>query len=901
MKVSSGRSKRTPGQSCRPSLTEWVFCMFFSVTLACVAAVLSFRSLLHIQEEKYRPGFLEASTSITEAPTEPPVEAVLVFDSAMPGMLPKAVWHSKASQAVVPPLPPNTAGIEGLVQRTQVTTSAPNCEVLLPDLANRLAKDLHSAQEQRNLDLAVQAWKGLLSGKIQVDYMRQRLCSRMEAWFKSLTTMSWQSPRGVTSVLVWPQAAYLHFGVKRVWSLGEYTQLAAQIITWPTRIVAMPWRLQVRRFCFLSFCWILLSLSIELSWNFLHWRTDASGQRKLLVGKARSFGRYAAEKEGATATPGNAVGDGEVPNQFGACGCSECWRSSLLRGVGGAAAGLGLLWAAGPEKLSKGLLVKEMAGMADYERLVRERKAKTFQKALTNVERLVEVGVGGGVNFPYFKKAGVKEVIAVEPNLNFLETASAAADQSQIQLQVQQGAMEKMPFSDNSVDVVVGTLLLCSVQDLKQSIKEEHVAAAEGEWLRSAQDLCDPLQQVFAAGCHLTRQPLPLIRQTFQTVNAECWSLFDDEFTGIDFGWADLCAALATLGLQVKLWPFQKKSFPTPSIYESVNAVYTDYNGVHAGKGVGARPPPDKTWLLDTFGTDGTVVANDFFGRIPPLTDYPLHRFLTLVPGYSSRNTFLGVAAVAGSTEASTLPERRWQCVLWSKVHPWLTESNGFPAYHWKLLREYTKYCKVIATVDIKDTYKTAELIRTCCPAVEIREVQSPKAFQELIRGSAVYMASDEREKEAEDDVQQIISELTDNQKHELVGRILQEQDTEQWGAVFESAALQRFRERSIRFVEMSGRENELKLDPFERLGSIQQLLADQMDTNPREGMHRVVKCFHGSNRLGEDTIVAMLPEEVNIVITEEPDPDTETSSEYTDHGFSASNSYTDYSELSFD
>lgn len=40
---------------------------------------------------------------------------------------------------------------------------------------------------------------------------------------------------------------------------------------------------------------------------------------------------------------------------------------------------------------------------------------------------------------------------------------------------------------------------------------------------------------------------------------------------------------------------------------------------------------------------------------------------------------------------------------------------------------------------------------------------------------------------------------------------------------------------------------------------------------------------------------------QVNIVITEEPDPDTETSSEYTDHGFSASNSYTDYSDLSFD
>ncbi len=41
---------------------------------------------------------------------------------------------------------------------------------------------------------------------------------------------------------------------------------------------------------------------------------------------------------------------------------------------------------------------------------------------------------------------------------------------------------------------------------------------------------------------------------------------------------------------------------------------------------------------------------------------------------------------------------------------------------------------------------------------------------------------------------------------------------------------------------------------------------------------------------------------QVNIVITEEPDPDTETSSEYTDHGFSASNSYTSYgSDCSFD
>ena len=60
-------------------------------------------------------------------------------------------------------------------------------------------------------------------------------------------------------------------------------------------------------------------------------------------------------------------------------------------------------------------------------------------------------------------------------------------------------------------------------------------------------------------------------------------------------------------------------------------------------------------------------------------------------------------------------------------------------------------------------------------------------------------------------------SRTKDNQKHELVGRILQEQDNEQWESLFASAALQRCKERTIRFVEMSGRETKLKVAPLER------------------------------------------------------------------------------------
>ncbi|CAE8631359.1 unnamed protein product [Polarella glacialis] len=210
--------------------------------------------------------------------------------------------------------------------------------------------------------------------------------------------------------------------------------------------------------------------------------------------------------------------------------------------------------------------------------------------------------------------------------------------------------------------------------------------------------------------------------------------------------WADLCAALATLGFEVILFPMNAKVFPTQGLYDSVHIIFTDYNGVHAGKSKKCLPPADKTWLLDTFGTDGTVLQHEFFGRIPPLTNYPLERFLTLVPGYGQRNTFLGVAAVAGRPPASTaeslpgLPPRQWRCVLWSKVQPWLSEKNGFPAYHWQLLREYSKHCQVIATIDRKDTYGSEQAIKDCCPDVEIRDVASPEGFQELLRSSAVYV-----------------------------------------------------------------------------------------------------------------------------------------------------------------
>ncbi|KAH6798084.1 hypothetical protein C2S52_022638 [Perilla frutescens var. hirtella] len=62
-----------------------------------------------------------------------------------------------------------------------------------------------------------------------------------------------------------------------------------------------------------------------------------------------------------------------------------------------------------------------------------------------------------------------------------------------------QAVAEALPLKDASVDAVVGTLVLCSVQDVDQALRE-------GTILRLVQGILDPLQQTVADGCHLTRR-----------------------------------------------------------------------------------------------------------------------------------------------------------------------------------------------------------------------------------------------------------------------------------------------------------------------------------------------------------------------------------------------------------
>eukprot|EP00877_Chromochloris_zofingiensis_P009851 jgi/Chrzof1/5119/Cz15g12050.t1 len=103
-------------------------------------------------------------------------------------------------------------------------------------------------------------------------------------------------------------------------------------------------------------------------------------------------------------------------------------------------------------------------------------------------------------------------------------------------LTVLRGVAEELPVDDNSQDVVVSTLVLCSVVDMAQVMSEvlrvlkpggkflfmEHVAGAPGTFTRRAQDFWNPAQVVIGDGCNCNRETWSFIEKAgFSSVNLQ--------------------------------------------------------------------------------------------------------------------------------------------------------------------------------------------------------------------------------------------------------------------------------------------------------------------------------------------------------------------------------------------
>jgi len=139
--------------------------------------------------------------------------------------------------------------------------------------------------------------------------------------------------------------------------------------------------------------------------------------------------------------------------------------------------------------------------------------------------RVLEVGMGSGINLEFYDESQVEMVYGLEPSEGMRRKALPNLNRSPIAVEWLDLPGEKIPLEDNSVDTVLLTFTLCTIPDwhaallqMKRVLKPggdllflEH-GEAPHETVRKWQHRITPGWKMFAGGCHLNRQIADLIR-----------------------------------------------------------------------------------------------------------------------------------------------------------------------------------------------------------------------------------------------------------------------------------------------------------------------------------------------------------------------------------------------------
>jgi ubiquinone/menaquinone biosynthesis C-methylase UbiE len=149
--------------------------------------------------------------------------------------------------------------------------------------------------------------------------------------------------------------------------------------------------------------------------------------------------------------------------------------------------------------------------------------------------RVLELGMGGGLNLPFYDPDKVTSLEAVEPSDELRRRAEAAAEGAGVRVHLTDGRAEAMPYADGTFDCVVCTFTLCSVQDPAAALAEtrrvlkpggrllfcEHGLAPDAEVVKWQRRI-EPVWKRIAGGCHLTRPVAPAIEAAgFRLLNKE--------------------------------------------------------------------------------------------------------------------------------------------------------------------------------------------------------------------------------------------------------------------------------------------------------------------------------------------------------------------------------------------
>lgn len=132
--------------------------------------------------------------------------------------------------------------------------------------------------------------------------------------------------------------------------------------------------------------------------------------------------------------------------------------------------------------------------------------------------RVLEIGIGSGLNLSFYDKAKVDKVLGLDPSPELQVMARRRADEAGVDVDWMALSGERIPLPDQSIDSIVITYTMCTIPDVHSALLEmgrvlkpgahlyfsEHGVAPD-ESVRRWQNRLNPLWGRIAGGCHINR------------------------------------------------------------------------------------------------------------------------------------------------------------------------------------------------------------------------------------------------------------------------------------------------------------------------------------------------------------------------------------------------------------
>lgn len=168
-------------------------------------------------------------------------------------------------------------------------------------------------------------------------------------------------------------------------------------------------------------------------------------------------------------------------------------------------------------------LLPHLVDLACGLRTIRRQRKKVVPLAQGKV---LEVGIGTGLNLEHYDKAGIERLVAVDPAVEMHPLAQKRAKRAGLTIELFGLSAEGLPFDAATFDTVLVTYALCTIPDPLAALLEmrrvlkrggllvfcEHGLAPEPSVQRWQRRLT-PLWARVAGGCHMDRDIPGLLDQ----------------------------------------------------------------------------------------------------------------------------------------------------------------------------------------------------------------------------------------------------------------------------------------------------------------------------------------------------------------------------------------------------